>query len=392
MMLQNSKNMRSFFQEYFYYSRAERNGAFVLALLCVALFLFPRVYPHIRNKSAASGEPYQEEALAFFAEIQAAGSPPEARQAELFYFDPNTISKDSLLLLGLPLKTASTIVKYREKGGRFYQAEGLRKIYTLAQEDYERLAPYVRLAAPSVLSRQVKMKPDQAAAPELQPFPFDPNTATEEELNRLGLPNRLARNIFKYREKGGRFREPEALKKIYGMDEDTYLALAPFIEIGEEARPPQQASGAGKRQAERPQAYEHAPAAPSIVDINKASEAEWRQLYGIGPGYAGRIVRFRDKLGGFASIDQVGETYGLPDSTFQQIRPYLRLSPVFRKLNVNTADAETLKAHPCLDWRKANAIVNYRAQHGTFNGIEDLRKVRALPADVVESLEAYLEY
>ncbi|MCO6490319.1 MAG: helix-hairpin-helix domain-containing protein [Phaeodactylibacter sp.] len=382
--------MKSFFQEYFYYTRAERNGAFVLALLCLLLFLFPRVYPHFKGSRDSEYRQYQEEALAFFAELEAGGTASPTQDAEAFYFDPNTISMDSLLLLGLPARTANTLIKYRKKGGRFYRPEDLRKLYTLSEEDYERLAPYVRLPAPaSAPARQVKLERETSFPPPLLPFPFDPNTATREELLRLGLPERLAGNILRYREKGGRFHNPESLKKIYGMDEDTYLALAPFIEIGESARPQQEVP---EHEEKHPQAYGHVPAVPVAIDINQAGEQEWKQLQGIGPGYAGRILRFRDKLGGFAYIDQVAETYGLPDSTFRKIRPQLRLSPVLRKISINTADAETLKAHPYLDWRKANAIVNYRAQHGPFKSIEDLRKLKALPPEVVERLAPYVGY
>ena len=383
--------MKSFLQEYFYYSRAERNGAFILAVLCAGLFLFPKIYPHFIKNRSVEAEAYQEEALAFFAELQAADSLVQRPAAEVFHFDPNTISHDSLLLLGLPPKTAATIIKYRQKVSPFYRPEDLRKVFTLTETDYQRLAPYIRLAGPSAPARQVKMEPRRQSTRSLEPFPFDPNTATEAELARLGLPERLARNILKYREKGGRFSQPEALKKIYGMEEDTYLALAPFIRIGEPARLPRKAEAA-ESEEERPQAYSAVPATPVAIDINRADEQAWQQLYGIGPGYARRIVRFREKLGGFAHIGQVGETYGLPDSTFQQILPQLRMSPVFRKLHVNTADAETLKAHPYLDWRMANAIVNYRAQHGPFVGMEDLHKVKALPTDVVERLEAYVAY
>ena len=383
--------MKSFLQEYFYYSRAERNGAFVLALLCAGLFLFPKIYPHlIRSRSVGvEAEAYQEAALAFFAELQAADSLTQRPAAEAFYFDPNTISRDSLLLLGLPPKTAATIIKYREKVSPFYRPEDFWKVFTLTEADYQRLAPYIRLAGPTAPARKVKMEPRGQSARSLEPFPFDPNTATEAELARLGLPERLARNILKYREKGGRFSQPEALKKIYGMEEEVYQALAPFIEIREAARPSEAKDEPAME--ERPQSYGKAPS-PKPVDINRASEEEWQQLHGIGPAYARRILKFRDILGGFASIGQVAETYGLPDSTFQQIRPQLRLSPVIRKLNINTADAAALKAHPYLDWRKANAIVNYRAQHGPFEGIESLRQLKALPADVVDRLEPYLEY
>lgn len=383
--------MKSFLQDYFYYSRAERNGALTLLLLCAGLFLLPRLYPHFVRQPEEDFGQYQKELQAFW---EGAGDEKEAEAvagALLFAFDPNTLSRDSFLLLGLPERTVNTIIKYREKVSPFYDAESLRRIYTLSDADYRRLAPYVRIGNPPSGAPAAVKGPQAAegpAGPVLNPFPFDPNTAGEEELLRLGLPEQLAHNILKYREKGGRFRQPEALRKIYGMQEDIYQAIAPFIEI-EDTSP---ALAKAVKQAEAsPRPFEHIAPPPAIIDVNQANEEEWQQLKGIGPGYARRITRFRDQLGGFASIGQVGETYGLPDSVFQQLRPQLRLSPVFRKLDINAADAETLQSHPYLNWRQANAIVNYRAQHGPFRNVEELYKVKALPEEVVEKISPYVD-
>lgn len=381
--------MKWFLQEYFYYSRAERNGAFILALLCVGLALLPRLYPYFIRQPALSFEEYQEELAAFWGEAGNGEEPAAEPGAALFYFDPNTLSRDSFLLLGLPAKTVNTILKYREKAGPFFEVEGLRKIYTLSDEDYQRLAPYVRIGEPSKAAAGAAGRENrEPAAAALMPFPFDPNTAGEAELSRLGLPAKLVRNILKYREKGGRFREPESLRRIYGMEDHTYRQLAPFIEISEAPQPLAQAV---KQTEGHPQSFEYVPA-PMAIDINQAAEEEWQQIKGIGPAYARRITSFRDKLGGFATISQVGETYGLPDSVFRQIQPLLRLSPVLRKLNVNSADAEELKTHPYLDWRQANAIVNYRANHGPFQGVDALKQVKALPTEVVDKLAPYLEF
>jgi competence ComEA-like helix-hairpin-helix protein len=114
-------------------------------------------------------------------------------------------------------------------------------------------------------------------------------------------------------------------------------------------------------------------------------------LPGIGSKLANRIIRFRDKLGGFYSVEQVGETYGLPDSTFQKIKPFLILGdrPLVR-ININTADAATLKEHPYIGWTAARALVAYRAQHGPFSTIEDVEKVSPILADQIKRLIPYL--
>ncbi|MCB0554143.1 MAG: helix-hairpin-helix domain-containing protein [Phaeodactylibacter sp.] len=374
-----------FLAEYFYYTRAERNGALILAALILLAILAPRFYPLILREQSCSCELFREEVAAFLSEGTNSGQ-SESAPAGLFTFDPNTLPEDSLQLLGLSAKLARTIVRYRERVGPFKEPESLREIYTLKAEDYERLAPYIRIKKNKKRQEadRVGEKPTPAIA---EAFPFDPNTITEANLIRLGISPRVASNILKYREKGGRFRDAKSFSKIYGLNARDYERLEPYIHIGTQAE-----STLAQDIAETvPSSFEHTRSL-AIIDINRATAEEWEQLRGIGPGYARRIVAFRDKLGGFTDIDQIAETYGLPDSTFQSIRPQLSLSPVLRKLKINEVEAPILQAHPYLNWKQANAIIAYRANHGPFQSIEDLKKVKALPEDVLDKLEAYLAY
>src|SRR6185436_20843184 len=106
----------------------------------------------------------------------------------------------------------------------------------------------------------------------------------------------------------------------------------------------------------------------SIIDINTADTTAFISLPGIGSKLAVRIVTFREKLGGFYSVLQIGETFGLPDSTFQKIKQYLKLeNTTIKKININTATVDELKAHPYIKWSIANPIVAYRNEHGRFS-------------------------
>jgi len=129
----------------------------------------------------------------------------------------------------------------------------------------------------------------------------------------------------------------------------------------------------------------------SFLDINMADTSAFINLPGIGNKLAARIVNFRNKLGGFYSIEQVGETFGLADSTFQKIKPFLRLADsTVKKFDVNIASADELKSHPYIRWQIANAIVAYRQEHGTFTKIEDIRKVMAVTADDFKKISRYI--
>ncbi|WP_343688826.1 helix-hairpin-helix domain-containing protein [Chitinophaga sp.] len=128
------------------------------------------------------------------------------------------------------------------------------------------------------------------------------------------------------------------------------------------------------------------------IDINKADSAAWESLKGIGPVLAARIIRFRDKLGGFYAIAQIRETYGLPDSTFNKIQPYLRLNAVsLKKLDLNTADEQTLAQHPYIRYKLARLIVLYRNNNGPFSQPSDLLGIPLVDDSIYRKIEHYIK-
>ena len=112
---------------------------------------------------------------------------------------------------------------------------------------------------------------------------------------------------------------------------------------------------------------------------------------GIGSKLAARIVNFRDKLGGFYSVNQVGEVYGLADSTFKKIREYLNLeNNSVRKININTATVDELKNHPYIKYNIANPIIAYRNEHGPFSKPEDIKKIMAVTDEIYNKIIPYV--
>lgn len=217
-------------------------------------------------------------------------------------------------------------------------------------------------------------------------FSFNPNTATEGEWKRLGLRDKTIQTILKYRSKGGKFYKPTDLQRIYGLHTDEYERLMPYVQIESPTKTftePAILSNEIKTDRKEYTAV--------VVDINHADTATWKQLKGIGSTYARRIVNFRTKLGGFVSVDQVGETYGLPDSVFQKVKQQLRFSgSSISQINVNNSTIDELKAHPYIGFSVANAIVQYRSQHGNFSTITDLQKIGAIDVILYRKISPYL--
>jgi len=214
-------------------------------------------------------------------------------------------------------------------------------------------------------------------------FHFDPNTLDEAGWQRLGLRQRTIRTIVNYRKKGGRFYKGADLQKIYGLHADEFERLSPFIVI---AGQPREATRTAYSVHEK--TYVHKTMQP--IDINTADTTAYKSLYGIGSKLAARIVNYREKLGGFCRVSQVGETYGVPDSTFQKIKSFLRLNePDLRRLNVNTASYEALNAHPYISGKLAYLIVKQR-RAAPLASREALQALVAQTSDVFEKLEPYI--
>jgi competence ComEA-like helix-hairpin-helix protein len=127
------------------------------------------------------------------------------------------------------------------------------------------------------------------------------------------------------------------------------------------------------------------------VNINAADSAQWERLPGIGPSFARRIVRYRNRLGGFHSVQQVSEVYGLADSVFKKIQPFLRLGDVsLRKLSLNDTDEKSFALHPYINTNLARLIIRYRSAHGPFRQVETLRALALVDDSIYRKIEKYL--
>jgi len=221
-------------------------------------------------------------------------------------------------------------------------------------------------------------------------FYFDPNTISSSDWKRLGLRDKTIQTIMNFLSKGGHFYQSEDLQKIYGLHKDEYERLEPYVSIATKTSSLNEQLVSSKLRDETQAAKTYSPQYSSI-DINIADTSAFISLPGIGGKLALRIVTFREKLGGFYSTDQIGETYGLADSTFQKIKQWLTLeNPSVKKININTATVDEMKAHPYIRYSLANTIVAYRNEHGSFSQVEDIKKVMAVTNEIYKKIAPYL--
>lgn len=218
--------------------------------------------------------------------------------------------------------------------------------------------------------------------------PFDPNTADSVLLRQLGLPVYIVRNILKYRAKGGVFRSPESFSRIYGLKEEVYQKLKPYITIAPLV------SVSHVRTDTFRQLKDTIPYIPkyeeeTIVDLNKADTSILKRIPGIGSTLARMIVVYRQRLGGFYDVSQLQE---VPHVRVELNKWFVVTPAGLHKIQVNSASLDKLRSHPYMDFYKAKAIMEYRRKRGKIKGLSQLSMFEEFTEKDLKRLSPYLTF
>ena len=257
----------------------------------------------------------------------------------------------------------------------------------------------LRQAAIEEVQQKQAEKPQEVN--ELHPFPFNPNTLTEEEWLQMGLTDRQVRGIMNYRAKGGKFYSKSDVAKLYTISEEEYAQLEPFIVLPEVSR----GKGTNTKSSSQGGVSTGSTTAPgstiatsekkaiSPVDINTVDSTALVELPQIGGYTASRILAFRDKLGGFIDKEQLRDVKGMDSARFNAIQPYILIGEAeLRKIDINRADFKTLVGHPYLNYEQVKRIVNQREKRGMIKNWAQLQSLIENDGEVNPLLEHYLKY
>lgn len=220
---------------------------------------------------------------------------------------------------------------------------------------------------------------------------FDPNTADSTLLLSLGLQPWQVRSIYRYRAKGGIYRQPSDFARLYGLTVKQYKELLPYIHISDEYKPAAEVYGRtdAVRSGRDTLRYPVKLRPGQYVTLDDADTASLRKVPGIGRYYASRIVRYRNDLGGYVSVAQLSEIEGIPEAALS----YFKVTGgAVRKLNLNRLTLNELKHHPYINFYQARRIIDYRRLKGPLHSIDDLRLLKDFSQRDIERLRPYVEF
>lgn len=352
---------------YLYYNPTERKGILVFAALLILFFIGFYVYEQ--------QQPAKIDAAAFFARVDSIESStlPSQETPSYFTFNPNTVDSNALQQLGFSAKQISTLQKYRKAGGHFYTKRDFKKLFFVTDSIYQRYEPYLFIPKsgrkPFGKRKELPQPPTQVKAPKDSLFNFNPNTLSKSKWELLGVSRKVAQVIENYLLKGGYFYKKEDLKKIYGLSEATYTKLAPYIKI-----PPKQ----------------KATPVRAVYDLNTITTEQLREI-SLSKSMAGKVIKYREKLGGYAQLSQLLEIYNMTERSWRLLQKHCKIQSTVTQININTAELEQLYRHPYLDFHDAEAILRYRKRKGDYKSIEILQSHKILTDKVFEKVRFYLK-
>lgn len=214
-------------------------------------------------------------------------------------------------------------------------------------------------------------------------FEFDPNTADSATLLRLGLPRWMVSNALKYRRVGGRWRKAADFRKLYGMSDDLFQRLLPYINIEQQQQPavPKTVRDSVKRRwAEKFDSL-------VVLDLNAADTSLLQRVPGIGRHYAKAILNYRQRLGGYRNVGQLGEIEGLP----AEVQAWFCVAACdsVERPSLNATDYRTLVRHPYINHQQARTIVTHVRKYGPLKAWSELLMYDAFTATDVERIHLY---
>jgi len=358
-------NFKRFVQDYFTFSRNERKGITILLILIFLLAI-------ANNFLFYFEKPARIETNLLDSASRELGLMSDSLNRKIltkkyFTFNPNTIDSIALDSLDLPDAVKFNLLKFRSRGGKIYSDSDFRKIYGVTEDVFSKIEPYLKV--------ELKVeKPDlQMNGAEL--FLFDPNTASDIDFQRLGLTGKQVETIRNYQSKGGKFRTKEDFSKIWGISNSQKKALSEYIVFEENDNLVENTILTTNK---------------ILIELNSADSIALELLPGIADKLSKRIVKYRDILGGFYTVNQLKEVYGISDQTFILIEDKLTLDvSKIKKLNLNFSDVNELSKHPYLKKNLARQIVNFRTKNGKISDLSVLRDSMILNIDEYNRLKPY---
>lgn len=216
-------------------------------------------------------------------------------------------------------------------------------------------------------------------------YPFNPNFITDYKGSKLGMSVAEIDRLLNYRKTNQYVNSASEFQKVTQVSDSLLNAISPYFKFPD---------WVNKSKNNNFKPFEKKTVKIIVLDINLATKEDLIKIYGIGPALSDRILKQKEILGGFVSMKQMGDVWGLSPEVIESLNQHFRVTtiPKIKKIDINNASIKELMLFPYFKYALAKAIVTYRSMNGDFKNSEDLTKINGFPSEKLDIISLYLEF
>jgi DNA uptake protein ComE-like DNA-binding protein len=216
-------------------------------------------------------------------------------------------------------------------------------------------------------------------------YPFNPNFITDYKGSKLGMSVVEIDRLLNFRKTNQYVNSASEFQKVTQVSDSLLSAISPYFKFPD---------WVNNRKANNFKPFEKKTEKIVLKDINLATKEDLIKVYGIGPALSDRILKQKGILGGFVSMKQMEDVWGLSPEVIENLNKYFVVTtlPKIKKIDINNASIKELLLFPYFKYALAKAIVTYRSMNGDFKNSENLTKINGFPSEKLDIISLYLEF
>jgi DNA uptake protein ComE-like DNA-binding protein len=221
-------------------------------------------------------------------------------------------------------------------------------------------------------------------------YSFNPNFITDYKGYKLGLSVQEIDRLLEFRKSNKYVNSVKEFQDITKVSDSLLSAIAPYFKFPEWVKN----RGNNNKQVDDEQKVFFQKRKIVLTDINKASQEDLIKIFGIGEVTSLRILKLKESLGEFVSMEQMKDVWGLSPEVIDNLNGHFKVftSPNIKKIDINNASIKEISQFPYFRYALAKQIVTYRSMNGNIENIEDLTKIKGFPVDKANIIALYLAF
>ena len=221
-------------------------------------------------------------------------------------------------------------------------------------------------------------------------YPFNPNFITDYKGYKLGMSVSEIDRLFAFRKQNKYVNSPQEFQAVTKVSDSLLNAISPYFKFPDWVN--------NKKEFKEYKKYENTTFAKkekiTIIDINQATKEDLIKIYGIGEAISIRILKFKESLGGFVSMEQMNDVWGLSPEVIENLNTHFKVSalPKLKKIDINNASIKELSEFPYFKYPISKNIVTFRSMNGDFKNSDDLTKIKGMSIEKANIIVLYLDF